>query len=83
MLRVVGVVGKNLLGVVLVIVGVILSLPGVPGQGLLTILLGVMLLDLPGKRRMEQWLVSRPNVLRFVNKLRERYGRPPLVVEKG
>src|SRR5437763_13401118 len=53
-LRVSGIVGKNLLGVVLVIIGIILALPGVPGQGLLTILLGVMLLDLPRKRRLEK-----------------------------
>src|SRR6185503_13330112 len=40
--------GKNLLGVLLVVLGVLLSLPGVPGQGVLTILIGVMLLDIPG-----------------------------------
>jgi hypothetical protein len=78
LVRVVGIVGKNLLGVVLVVLGVLLSLPGVPGQGVLTILLGIMLIDLPGKRRLEKWLVSRPNVLRFVNRLRARYGQPPL-----
>jgi hypothetical protein len=30
-----------------------MSVPGVPGQGLLTILLGVMLLDFPGRRSLE------------------------------
>ena len=35
-------IGKNILGIVLVVLGIVLSLPGVPGQGLLTILLGVM-----------------------------------------
>ena len=34
------VIGKNIAGVLLVALGVVLSLPGVPGQGLLTILLG-------------------------------------------
>ena len=42
------VIGKNILGLFLVALGVVLSLPGVPGQGLLTILLGIMLLDFPG-----------------------------------
>ena len=42
-----GVIGKNLLGTVLVLLGILMSIPGVPGQGILTILLGVMLLDFP------------------------------------
>src|SRR5262245_48939953 len=47
-LRILALVGKNILGVLLILVGIVLSLPGVPGQGLLTILLGVMLVDFPG-----------------------------------
>ena len=80
-LRWLGIAGKNLLGLVLVLLGMVLSLPAVPGQGLLTILLGVMLLDFPGKRRLEQKLVSQPKVLRAINWLRTRYGRPPLVLD--
>ena len=49
-----GIVLKNVLGIGLIALGAVLSLPGVPGQGLLTILLGVMLLDFPGKRRLER-----------------------------
>ena len=41
-------IGKNMAGVLLVVLGILLSLPGVPGQGILTILLGIMLLDFPG-----------------------------------
>jgi hypothetical protein len=72
--------GKNILGALLVVVGVILSLPGVPGQGVLTILVGVMLLDLPGKRRLERRIVGRPRILRAINRLRKRFGGPPLVL---
>lgn len=75
------IVGKNLLGVVLVVVGILLSLPGVPGQGMLTILLGVMLLDFPGKPRLEYWLVSRPKILQAINKLRHRFSKPALVLD--
>ena len=57
-LRVLAIIGKNLLGVVLVVLGILLSLPGVPGQGVLTILLGIMLLDFPGRRRFERWIVG-------------------------
>jgi small-conductance mechanosensitive channel len=80
-LQVVGRILRNLIGVVLVVVGVILALPGVPGQGVLTILIGVMCLDIPGKRRLEQKLVGRPRVHGFINRLRARYGRPPLEIE--
>src|SRR5687767_228895 len=39
LVRYLGLAGKNLLGALLVALGIVLSLPGVPGQGLLTILL--------------------------------------------
>jgi hypothetical protein len=80
-LRAVGRVLRNVLGIVLVIVGIVLSLPGVPGQGLLTILIGLICLDIPAKRRLEQRLVRRPRVLGFINRLRTRYGRAPLRTE--
>jgi hypothetical protein len=76
-----GLFAKNVLGIVLVVLGILLSIPGVPGQGLLTILLGVMLLDFPGKRRLEHKLVSRPQILATINKLRHRFGKPNLVLE--
>ena len=80
-IRGLAIVGKNLLGVVLVVVGILLSLPGVPGQGMLTILLGIMLLDFPGKTRFEYWLVSRPKILHAINKLRHRFSKPELVLD--
>ena len=81
-LRAAGVVAKNLAGVVLVVAGVIMSLPGVPGQGILTILLGVMLLDFPGKRDLETRIVRRPRVFGAINSLRAKFGRPPLVLDE-
>ena len=72
---------KNALGFLLVALGLLLSLPGVPGQGLLTALIGVMLLDFPGKRRLERRLVSRPGLLAAINALRVRFGKPALVLD--
>jgi hypothetical protein len=72
---------KNLLGVTLVALGALMSVPGVPGQGLLTILIGAMLIDLPGKRKAEKWLLRRRGVLNAINRLRARYGRPLLVLD--
>jgi hypothetical protein len=79
--RYLGIFGKNLLGVVLVVLGILMSLPGVPGQGILTILLGVMLLDFPGKQKLEHRIVSRPKVLSTINKLRKKFGKPKLVID--
>jgi hypothetical protein len=76
-----GVIAKNLLGMVLVLLGILMSIPGVPGQGLLTILLGVMLLDFPGKRQLELKLVSRPMILEKINRLRHRFSKPPLLLD--
>jgi len=76
-----GLILKNLLGAVLVLFGIVMSLPGVPGQGVLTILMGVMLLDFPGKRRLELKLVSRPKVMRAINRIRARFDRPPLLLD--
>ena len=75
-----GLILKNLLGVLLIFLGGVLSLPGIPGQGLLTILLGVVLVDFPGKRRLERAILRRPRVHSSVNRLRRRFGKPPLVV---
>ena len=72
------VIGKNIAGVLLVGLGIVLSLPGVPGQGLLTVLLGVMLLDFPGKDRLEQKLLRRPSIRTAINGLRARFDKPPL-----
>ena len=76
-----GVVVKNVVGVVLVILGIVMSLPGVPGQGVLTILVGVMLVDFPGKRALEYKIIRQPRVLRTVNRLRQAFSKPALVIE--
>jgi hypothetical protein len=72
---------RNVFGYFLILLGAVLSLPGVPGQGLLTILMGVLLIDFPGKHRAERWLLMRRGVLTTVNRFRERVGRPPLIGE--
>jgi hypothetical protein len=71
---------KNTFGFFLVILGIILSLPGVPGQGILTILLGLIMLDIPGKRPLEAKIIQRPVILSAINNLRARYNKSPLVI---
>jgi len=72
---------RNLGGVVLIAAGVVMSIPGVPGQGILTILIGVMLMDLPGKRTLERLIVRRARVLNSLNRIRAKFGKPALRVE--
>ena len=73
---------KNLLGLLVLPLGVIMALPMVPGPGLVFVLLGLSLLDFPGKKTLERKLVGRPSVMRFLNDLRASFGRPPFVVER-
>jgi hypothetical protein len=75
-LRIVLLIIKNALGAVLLVAGLLMLLA--PGQGLLTLVVAVMLLDFPGKFRMQQWIVRRPSVWRSINWLRQRAGREPL-----
>jgi hypothetical protein len=66
---------KNLLGLALVLVGVLLFF--LPGQGLLTLIIGLTIMNYPGKFVVERWLVRRPRVLPALNWLRLRFGAPP------
>ncbi len=75
------VIAKNIAGVFLILLGIVLSLPGVPGQGVLTILLGLIFLDIPGKRPLEARIIKRPTVLAAINKLRARYDKPPFELD--
>lgn len=67
---------KNLLGLVFVLLG--LAMLVLPGQGLLTMFLGVMLLNFPGKYRFERKLIQYPAINRGINWLRTKAGREPL-----
>jgi hypothetical protein len=72
------VIGKNLLGIVLIILGIVMLV--LPGQGLLTILIGLMLLSVPGKRKLTAGLIRRSGMLSSVNRWRAKFGRPPLAL---
>ena len=75
------VIVKNVAGVLLILLGIMLSLPGVPGQGIMTILLGLIMVDIPGKRPLEARIIKRPTVLAAVNKLRDRYNKPAFIMD--
>lgn len=74
---------KNAGGVLMVAVGAVLSIPGVPGQGLLMVLAGLMLLDIPGKFKLERKILSLRPIRSAANRLRAWRGRPPLQFPKA
>ncbi len=76
-------IGKNLLGVILVLLGIVLAVPGIPGQGLLTILLGLLCLDFPGKYKVERAILGRRKIARTANRIRARFGKPPFRLDGG
>ena len=77
-LRVVGHIVKNVLGTVFLFAGFLMLF--LPGQGVLTMLIGISMLDFPGKRKIEAKLIGQPTVLSVINSLGERRGKPPLVL---
>lgn len=77
-LRILGHVVKNTIGVIFCFVGFLMLF--LPGQGILTMLIGISMLDFPGKRKLEAMLIGRPMVLNTINTMREKFGKPPLVV---
>jgi archaellum biogenesis protein FlaJ (TadC family) len=74
--RLFSVVLKNILGVAFILAGIIMLF--LPGQGVLTILIGITLVSFPRKRALELRLVRKPSVLRALNWMRERGHKPPL-----
>lgn len=77
-LRVLGHLAKNIIGAVFLFVGFLMLF--LPGQGILTMLIGVTMLDFPGKRKLEARIIGQPTVLNAINSMREKFGRPPLVI---
>lgn len=69
-------VARNLVGGLFVLAGIVMLV--MPGQGLLTILIGITLMDFPKKQAFLRRVVARQRVLRSINRIRGRFGRPPL-----
>ena len=68
--------GRNLVGAVLLLAGIAMLV--LPGQGLLTIIAAIILLQVPGKWRLVRVVLGYAPVLRAVNRYRTRNGLEPL-----
>ena len=69
---------KNLIGYVLIICGILMLV--LPGQGLFTIFIGLMMSNYPGKYFIERKFIAIPSVLKTINWLRKRSNQEPLKV---
>lgn len=78
LLRAIGLIIKNLVGSVFLLAGFIMLF--LPGQGVLTMLIGISLLDFPKKRELEARIVGRPSILKAINAIRHRFNKPPLML---
>ncbi|MFZ5655011.1 MAG: PGPGW domain-containing protein [Pseudomonadota bacterium] len=79
LIRLLLLIGKNLLGATLLAGGLLMLF--VPGQGLLTMAMGLLLLDYPGKFALERRIARQHSVLSGLNWLRARAGAAPLVID--
>ena len=69
---------KNILGAVLVLAGIAMLV--LPGQGLVTIVVGVSLFDFPGKRRLAVRILRQRPVFQTINWVRSKAKRPALIL---
>jgi hypothetical protein len=77
-LRLLGHIVKNAVGAIFLFAGFLMLF--LPGQGVLTMLIGISMLDFPGKRKVEAKLIGQPTVLSVINGMRQKFNKPPLVL---
>jgi len=79
-LRLAWIIAKNLLGWAFLVLGILMLV--LPGQGLLTLLIALALLDFPGKFKLQRWVITRRGVLDAVTWIRKRRGQEPLHLDR-
>lgn len=77
-IRMLIVIIKNLLGFIFVLAGIAMIF--LPGQGLLTIFIGLLLCDFPNKYRFERWLIHYKPIINTINWMRLKSGKNSLQI---
>ena len=70
------IIARNIFGIFLIAIGIVLLL--LPGQGLLTMVAGLLLIDYPCKYKIEKNFFSKPKVFKAINWARQKIKKPPL-----
>ena len=69
-------IAKNVVGAFFIIIGFLMLI--LPGQGILTLLLGFSMIDFPAKRPIQVRILKRPRVRKAVDWIRIKGQRAPL-----
>ena len=80
-IKILSIIIKNISGGILILAGLIMLFT--PGQGLITLLTGIMIMNYPGKYKLERWLIIRFHLLTPINWYRARHHREPLTILKA
>ena len=71
---------KNLLGIILLGSGFLMLF--LPGQGILTMFAGLLMIDYPGKYLLERKIILHHTILPKLNWLRKKANQPPLKINQ-
>ena len=77
-LRILGLIAKNIVGGVFLLAGFIMLF--LPGQGILTMLIGISFMDFPKKRLLEAKIIEQPAILSTINTMRQKCNKSPLIL---
>lgn len=78
LLKLLVLITKNFFGILLLVSGILMLV--LPGQGILTIITGLVFIDYPGKYKFERKLLRQKGVINSINLIRSRLSKPPLKV---
>ena len=74
----VSIIIKNLVGYTLIVGGILMLV--LPGQGLFTIFVGLMLSNYPGKFYIEKKFIAIPSILKAINWMRKKSNTPSIKI---
>lgn len=78
LLKLLVLITKNFFGILLLLSGILMLV--LPGQGILTIITGLVFMDYPGKYKFERKLLKQKGVINSINWIRSRLSKPPLKI---
>ena len=78
LLKLLALITKNFFGILLLLSGILMLV--LPGQGILTIITGLVFMDYPGKYKFERKLLRQKGLINSINWIRSRLSKPSLKV---
>ena len=78
LLKLLVLITKNFFGVLLLLSGILMLV--LPGQGILTIITGLVFIDYPGKYKFERKLLRQKGLINSINWIRSRLSKPSLKI---